>query len=571
MENKDISAALEAMATLMELKGEHAFRCRSYANAARQVEVLQESVMDLIARGELDSVRGIGKGLAESIEKLVATGVLPGYAEVRAAVPDGVLEMLTLPGLGAKRVRAIYSQLGIADLEQLAQACASGAVEKLSGFGKKTAQNILQGIAYVQAHRGRVLMPVAREAAETLRAYLSKKPGAIQVEVAGSVRRCLETSKDVDIVASVNNPEALGAAFVQYGEVERVVGQGQTKVSVVLKSGLNADLRMVSEAEFPFALHHFTGSKEHNTQMRQRAKARGLKLNEYGLFKGEERLGCKDEAALFAALDLACIPPELREGAGEIEWAERGPLPDLVRMADLKGTLHVHTTWSDGRHSVLEMARAAQALGYAYIGICDHSKAAAYANGLNEDRVRGQWEEIDRVNETLEGIRVLKGIEVDILSDGRLDFEDGFLAAFDLVVASIHSKFSMTQAEATARLIRAVQHPHVDVIGHLTGRLLLSREGYPVDVRAVIDAAVAAGTAIEINAHPSRLELDWRHLSYARAQGLKVPINTDAHSVEGLADMRFGVGIARKGGLCAGDVLNALSADDLLARFTRRG
>ena len=565
MDNKDIAAALEEMTTLMELNGENAFRIRSYVNAARQIELLQASASDLSARGELESVRGIGAKMAENIAILIDTGQLPGMGDLRSALPEGLLEMIEVPGLGAKRVRSIYEQLGIADVDALAKACEAGEIEKLRGFGKKTAESILRGVSYLQQHRGRFLSRTARDEAEALRAYLSDQPGVMRLSVAGSVRRCMETSKDVDIVASAKDGGALVGAFVAYPDVAEVTGRGETKVSVVLDSGMRADLRIVADVAFPYALHHFTGSKEHNTAMRQRAKDRGMKLNEYGLFKGDEDAVCADERALFGALGLHYIPPELREGRDEIERAAQAPLPELVAQSDLKGTLHVHTTYSDGRHSVEDMARAAKALGYAYIGICDHSKAAAYANGLNEDRVRLQWDEIDRVNDAVEDIRVLKGIEVDILSDGGLDFDDEFLSEFDLVVASVHSKFSMTEQEATDRLVRAVQNPHVDILGHPSGRLLLSREGYPLNMKAVIDAAAEARTAIEINANPARLELDWRFLSYAREKGVQIPINTDAHSVEGLKDMCFGLGIARKGGLTADGVLNALSVEDFLA------
>ena len=565
MDNKDIAAALEKMTTLMELNGENAFRIRSYVNAARQIELLQESASDLSARGELESVRGIGAKMAANIAVLIDMGQLPGMGDLRSALPEGLLEMIEVPGLGAKRVRSIYEQLGIADVDALAKACEAGEVEKLRGFGKKTAESILHGVSYLQQHRGRFLSRTAQDEAEALRAYLSDQPGVMRLSVAGSVRRCMETSKDVDIVASAKDGRALAEVFVAYPGVAEVTGRGETKVSVVLDSGMRADLRIVSDAAFPYALHHFTGSKEHNTAMRQRAKDRGMKLNEYGLFKGDENAVCADERALFGALGLHYIPPELREGRDEVERAEQAPLPELVAQSDLKGTLHVHTTYSDGRHSVEDMARAAKVLGYAYIGICDHSKAAAYANGLNEDRVRLQWDEIDRVNDAVEDIRVLKGIEVDILSDGRLDFDDEFLSEFDLVVASVHSKFSMTETEATDRLIRAVQNPQVDILGHPSGRLLLSREGYPLDMKAVIDAAADAHTAIEINANPARLELDWRFLSYAREKGVQIPINTDAHSAEGLKDMCFGLGIARKGGLMADGVLNALSVEDFLA------
>lgn len=570
MNNKDIALALEEMATLMELNGENAFRTRSYSNAVRQIELLKEPAVDLIAAGNLDSVRGIGKKLAENIGTLVETGHLPGVDELKAEIPEGLLEMLDVPGLGAKRVRSIYESLGISDVDALAKACEAGEIEKLSGFGKKTAQNILQGVSYLQKHRGRFLSRTALEEAESLKSYLGEQDEVIRLEVTGSVRRRMETSKDIDIVASTNNPEKLAEAFVNYADVEDVTGQGDTKVSVILKSGMSADLRLVKDDEFPYTIHHFTGSKEHNTLMRQRAKERGLKLNEYGLFNGEERIACEDEAALFQALELAYIPPELREGQDEIEAAEKAKLPQLVTLQDMQGTLHVHTTYSDGRNTVEEMARAAKELGYSYIGICDHSKAAAYANGLTEKRVRDQWAEIDAANASLDGIRVLKGIEVDILGDGRLDFEDDFLAEFDLVVASIHSKFSMTEKEATDRVIRAIENPNVDILGHLTGRLLLSREGYPLDIRAVIDAASEMATAIEINANPARLELDWRYLDYAKEKGVLIPINTDAHSVEGLQDMHFGVGIARKGGLEAGDIQNALRLEDFLKTLNRQ-
>ena len=562
MTNKDIANALTDLTTLMELHGEHPYRIRLYAQAARQIDQLREPATDLSARGELESVRSIGSKIGGMIETLIETGELPGMDELREALPEGLFEMTAVPGLGAKRVRSIYEQLGIADVDALAKACASGEIENLRGFGKKTAQSILRGVSFLQRHRGRFLCDTAQTEAEALRAYLSEH--AIRVSIAGSVRRCAETTEEVVIVASAKDGEALAEAFVQYPGAKEIAERDKAKASVVLDSGLRAALRIAEDSAFPSALHHFTGSREYRTAMRQRARDRGMALDEYGLFRGDENVHCPDEKALFAALGLHDIPPELREGRGEIERAARGPLPELVAQADLEGTIHVHTTYSDGRHGVEAMARAAKALGHTYIGICDHSKAAAYAHGLTEDRVRSQWDEIDRVDAAVAGIRILKGIEVDILTDGRLDFDDAFLAEFDLVVASVHSKFSMTEKEATARLIRAVQNPHVDILGHPTGRLLLAREGYPVDMRAVIDAAAEARTAIEINANPARLDMDWRFLEYAREKGVQIPINTDAHSIEELENMRYGLGIARKGGLTADDVLNALSAEDFL-------
>ncbi len=563
MDNREVAEILEEMATLMELNGEGGFRIRAYTNAARGIESLREPVATLAAEGKLDSVRGIGKGLAGRITGLVETGRLPGLEELKASVPEGLMEMTEVPGLGAKRVRAIYEKLGIVDIDALSRACDSGELEAMSGFGRKTADRIAHGIQYMQKHRGQFLCHNAREEAEAIRAFLEDQ--ADRLAVAGTIRRRTETNKDVDLVASTKDPDGLAGAFVRYGEVEEVVEKGETRLSVMLQSGMSANLWMVHDEAFPCALHHLTGSEAHVARVRDRAKERGLKLNEHGLFDGDRRIPCEDEAALFEALGLSEIPPELREGEDGIRLAECGALPRLVSRADLIGTLHVHTRHSDGRADVMEMASAAAGLGYGYIGICDHSKAAAYANGLTEERVRAQWEEIDSVNAELQDIRVLKGIEVDILGDGRLDFEDEFLAQFDVVVASVHSRFGMTEVEATERIVRAVQNPHVHILGHPTGRLLLSREGYPLDHRAVIDAAAEANTAIELNANPRRLDMDWRHIGYAREKGVKIAINTDAHSVEGLEQMAHGLGVGRKGGLTPADVLNAMPVDNFLA------
>ena len=565
MDNREVAEILEEMATLMELNGEGGFRIRAYTNAARGIESLREPVATLAAEGKLDSVRGIGKGLAGRITGLMETGRLPGLEELKASVPEGLMEMTEIPGLGAKRVRAIYEELGIMDIDALSRACDSGELEALSGFGRKTADRIAHGIQYMQKHRGQFLCHNAREEAEGIRAFLEDQEGVDRLAVAGSVRRRTETHKDVDLVARTTDPDGVAGAFTRYGEVAETVETGERRVSVTMKSGMRANLWLVKEEAFPTALYHVTGSEVHVAQVRDRAAERGLKLNEHGLFDGDRRIPCEDEAALFEALGLSEIPPELREGEDEIRLAECGALPRLVSRADLIGTLHVHTRHSDGRADVMEMASAAAGLGYGYIGICDHSKAAAYANGLTEGRVRAQWEEIDSVNAELQDVRVLKGIEVDILGDGRLDFEDDFLEQFDIVVASVHSRFAMTEAEATDRIVCAVQNPHVHILGHPTGRLLLSREGYPLDHRAVIDAAAEANTAIELNANPRRLDMDWRHIGYAREKGVKIAINTDAHSVEGLEQMKYGLGVGRKGGLTPADVLNAMPLDGFLA------
>ncbi len=565
MDNREVAEILEEMATLMELNGDGGFRIRAYANAARAIDSLGDPVAALAAAGKLDSVRGIGKGLAGRISELVETGQLPGLDELKASVPEGLMEMTEIPGLGAKRVRAIYEELGIVDIDALARACDSGDLEGMSGFGRKTAERIAQGIQYMQKHRGQFLCNGAGHDAAGIRAFLEDQANVDRVATAGSIRRRNETHSALDLVASTKEPDALAGAFTGYGEVDEVVEAGETRVSVVLKSGMRANLWLVVEEAFPTALHHVTGNEAHVAQMQDSASEMGLRLNEYGLFDGERRIPCGDEAALFEALGLSEIPPELREGGDEVRLAGAGELPALVSRADLRGTLHVHTRHSDGRADVMEMAKAAADLGYEYIGICDHSKAAAYANGLTEDRVRAQWEEIDGVNAELEDIRVLKGIEVDILGDGRLDFEDEFLSEFEVVVASVHSRFGMTESEATDRIVRAVRNPNVHILGHPTGRLLLSREGYPLDHRAVIDAAAEADTAIELNANPRRLDMDWRHIGYAREKGVKISINTDAHSIEGLEQMEHGLGVGRKGGLTAADVLNAMTLDDFQA------
>lgn len=565
MDNREVAETLEEMAALMELNGEGGFRIRAYANAARAIDSLGEPVSALAAGGKLDTVRGVGKGLAGRISELVETGRLPGLEELKASVPEGLMEMTEIPGLGAKRVRAIYEELGIVDVDALSRACDSGELESMSGFGRKTAERIANGIQYMQKHRGRFLCNNARDEAEAIRAYLEGRGNVDRLAVAGTIRRRCETHGEIDLVACATDPEGLAGAFEGYREVEEVLETGATPLSVMLNSGMRANLWIVAEEAYSAALHHVTGSASHVAQMRERASEAGLRLSEEGLFDGDRRIPGEDEAALFEALGLSEVPPELREGGDEVRVAAAGGLPRLVKREDLLGTLHVHTRHSDGRADVMEMANAAADLGYTYIGICDHSKAAAYANGLTEDRVRAQWEEIDSVNAERTDIRVLKGIEVDILSDGRLDFEDEFLAEFDVVVASVHSRFGMTEAEATERIVRAVRNPHVDILGHPTGRLLLAREGYPLDHRAVIDAAAGANTAIELNANPRRLDMDWRHIGYAREKGVKIAINTDAHSVEGLEQMAHGLGCGRKGGLTAGEVLNAMTIDDFMS------
>lgn len=570
MTNKEIAEVLAGVAVLMELKGENPFRCRAYQNAARQVEALDREVKDLLEAGELSGVRGIGRGIAEDIAELLATGRLGLYEDLRASVPAGLIEMLGISGLGPKRVRAIHETLGIETLGELEAACREGRVSGLPGFGEKTQANILAGIEALRRHQGLYLFCDAMLAAEGVCERLRRHPSVGRIAIAGALRRRKEVTKDIDLVASARDAGALMDAFVHLAEVASVTAKGRTKTSVALRSGIRADLRVVAEAEFPYALHHFTGSREHNTLMRGRAKGMGLKMNEYGLFRGERLVRCGDEAEVFEALGLSYIPPELREGTDEIEAAERGELPRLVEPEDLKGVLHAHTNASDGSNTLEEMGRAAQERGYAYIAICDHSRSLGVANGLSVERLRRQGEEIDRLNRKLKGITILKGVESDILPDGSLDYDERVLETLDVVVASVHSQMKMSAEKATERLIRAIRHPHTTILGHATGRLLLRREGYPIQVERVLDALAECGVALEFNANPYRMDLDWRYLRGAKERGVKVAINPDAHSVEEIAYMGLGVGTARKGWLTKEDVLNAMTFKEFMRYLQSR-
>ncbi len=568
MTNKEIAEVLAGVAVLMELKGENPFRSRAYQNAARQVETLDRDAKDLLEAGELSGVRGIGKGIAEDIAELVTTGGLGLYEGLRASIPAGLIEMLGISGLGPKRVRAIHETLGIETLGDLEAACQGDRVSGLPGFGAKTQANILSGIEALRRNQGLYLFCDAMLAAEGVCEQLRRHPSVARIAIAGALRRRKEVTKDIDLVASAKDAGALMEAFVHLAEVASVTAKGETKTSVALRSGIHADLRVVAEAEFPYALHHFTGSREHNTLMRGRAKGMGLKMNEYGLFRGERLVRCKDEAEVFEALGLSYIPPELREGMDEIEAAERGELPRLVEPEDLKGVLHVHTNASDGSNTLEEMARAAQERGYTYIAICDHSRSLAVANGLSAERLRRQGEEIDRLNKKLKGITILKGVESDILPDGSLDYDERVLETLDVVVASIHSQMKMSAEKATERLVRAIRNPHTTILGHATGRLLLRREGYPIQVERVLDALAERGVALEFNANPYRMDLDWRYLKAAKERGVKVAINSDAHSVEEIDTMALSTGTARKGWLTKEDVLNAMSLKEFM-RYLR--
>jgi len=582
MDKNQVAQVLEDVASLLELKeGSNPFEVRAYENAARAVSALDGDIEQLTREGKLKGVPGLGSTIVKRIEELVNSGQMALHDELVATTPQVKLEMRRIPGVGPKKINAMYNQLHINSIEELEQACKEDKVAALPGFGKKTQDKILQGLAFLAQHSGRFLYPVAEEEAERVREVLAAIPEIVRLQVAGSLRRRRETIGDIDIVASVADDlgdttrRKIMDIFTSQPTVQAITGKGETKSSVVLKSGINMDLRVVNDSQFPYTLHHFTGSKEHHIPLRRRALSMNMTINDYGLFRGKEPhlelIPCKDEADIYAALGMAYIEPELREDTGEIEAAIHGTLPTLVHVSDLRGVLHAHSTWSDGQNTIREMVEACIARGYAYLGLTDHSKLAAYAGGLNEDALRRQGEEIDRLNKEFAGrIHILKGTECDILRDGALDFSDETLASLDFVVASIHSLFNLSQEEQTQRMLRAISNPYVDIIGHPTGRILLEREGYSLDIEAVIDAAAEHGVCIEINAHPSRLDLDWRYLHRARDKGIKIPVNPDAHSMDGLDVMRYGINIARKGWLRPGDVLNTLSTEAIQAFFRRR-
>src|SRR6202011_3448257 len=561
---------LQEIATLLELRDENPFKIRAYANAARSLETFGGNLSDLQDEEALAKIPGVGKAIAAKIKELAATGSLKYLEELRAEFPEAILDLFSISGLGAKKIKALYEQLHISSVEQLREACESGRVAQLPGFGETTQAKICAAIEQRAKHSGYFQFGQIAAEAESLRKDLAAHPDALQVDVAGSYRRRREIVRDVDLVVATKKPAAITEFFVKHALVESIIAQGPTKTSVRLRSGIQCDLRVVSSAEYPFALNYFTGSKEHNIEMRSRALARGWTLNEYRLAKlppdpkNKKREGAakipnvNEEADLYRALGLDFIPPELRENCGEFEAAENHSLPKLLERENLRGTFHSHTIASDGHNTLEEMAAAAQELGLEYLGIAEHSKSSIQAHGLDHAKLRAQVAAIRKLNKKFDGFRLFAGIECDILRDGSLDFDDEILAELDFVVVSIHSVFNLSEAEMTKRIIRAMENRFVTMLGHPTGRLLLKREPYVVDVPAILDAAAATGTWVELNAAAKRLDLDWRWWSLAKEKGVKCVINPDAHRAERLQDLWFGVGIARKGWLTKSDVMNCL-------------
>lgn len=579
-----VSELLVEIATFMRLAGENDFRAMAFDRAARVIESLPDDLNTYIAEKRLTELKGIGSSIAQDIYTYADTGVVPVLEKLRSEVPSGLVSWLGISGLGPKKIYKIYKELGITEISELRHRCLDGSVASLSGLGEKSAQKILKSIEWMDQFSERCRLDEADEIARRFYEKLKGVDGVEQLSVAGSLRRSMETIGDIDLLvaAQTDQAESIMSAFVNDEQVTEVLGQGSTKSSVRTTEGRQVDLRIVEPDQYAAALLYFTGSKEHNVALRQRARARKLQLNEYGLFHQNEQgqadssrpLQAHSESDLYAHLGLGFIPPELREDQWEFEMAGDGAQPDLVQEQDIRGILHAHSDWSDGKYSIREMASACIDRGYTYLALTDHSRSAAYAGGLTIERVHAQWREIDAINKEFadQGVdfRVLKGIESDILADGSPDYPDDVLQGFDLVIASVHSSLDMEPERMLERLKRAAAHTHVHMIGHPTGRLLLRRDGTKADLEALIRFAAEHGTAIEINANPWRLDLDWRYGRLVRDTGLMSAICPDAHSTRGLDDVRYGVGIARKAGLPARHILNTLPVDELLSWLGKR-
>jgi DNA polymerase (family X) len=569
MTKDQVASALREIGTILELQGENPFKCRAYLNGARTLETSATDLTELVRTNRLGELPGIGDALRDKITTLITTGKLPYLEELRSSIPAGLLPLLDLPGLGPKKLRALRDKLKIESLEALTQACQDGRLAALEGFGEKTATNLLEAIDrhanYKKLHRLGTALPAAR----TLLEHLKQSPLVLHAEIAGSLRRGKEVVKDLDLIASSKKPKEVMKLFVSSPNVEKVVNHGETKSSVILTGGIPCDLRVIPPESWATALAHFTGSKEHNIALRQRAIDRGLHLSEWGLLKGKSKtpLKLKDEKDLHKALGLAFIPPELREDSGEIAAAEKNELPDLLTRDQIRGCLHNHTLASDGQDSLSSMAQAAAEQGLEWLGIADHSKSSFQANGLDAKRLEKQIEEIRLLNSKKPKCTLLSGTECDILKDGKLDFPDSLLSGLDYVVASVHSGFTSDEKEMTQRIIRAMENPHVTCLGHPTGRLLLEREAYPLNIPKILDAAAATGTWIELNANPWRLDLDWRWWHKARDLGILCCINPDAHKTSHLRFLDFGVTLARKGWLRAQDVVNTRTLSQLRKLF----
>jgi DNA polymerase (family 10) len=584
VDNVEIARTLAEVADILEIRGENLFRIRAYRNAVRTVEVQTVPLARLVEQGSpLTQLPGIGKEMANHIREMVTTGTLTYRDELLAEFPRALIELMRLPGLGPKKARRLWDEIGVDSVEALEEAGKTGRIAGLSGFGEKSQQKILEGIAEWRQRSERRLLYDAEKTVRPLLAYLQGAPGVERLEAAGSYRRRKETVGDVDLLAAAREPGPVMERFLAYPQVEKVLGTGDTKTTVVLGNGLQVDLRVVPPDCYGAALVYFTGSKEHNVKLRRRGVERGLKISEYGVFRvpkgesveseglpaGAEPIAAATEEEVYAAVGLAWVPPELREDCGEIEAAAKGALPALIEVKDLRGNLHMHSTWSDGKNTIEEMVVACVEKGYEYAAITDHSKALPMIQGLDAARLALQWKEIDAIRARHPEILLLKGMEIDILADGSLDLEDEMLAGLDVVVISVHSRFELPEAEQTARVLKALRHPRVNVFAHPTGRLINRRRPIALDMDAVIAEAVKLGVALELNSNPHRLDLKDTHLRLARERGAKIVISTDAHRTTELDLMRCGVEQAKRAGLEPRHVLNTLPREEFLAALQR--
>ncbi len=566
MENKGIADIFTAIADILDIEGENPFRVRSYRNAARTIEDLSQSLESMVKTGmDLEEIPGIGKSIREKIEEIISTGKCHFLEELRVQVPAGLTEFLKLEGLGPKKVKVLYDQLGIDSVDRLEKAAQAGRLRNLAGMGLKTEEKILKSIEKYRAGVGRFKLSVGFIYAQALLEYLKEVPGVRRLDPAGSFRRRKETIGDLDILAICARGCQIMDRLAKYGEVAEIIAKGETKSSVRLQCGLQVDVRVLDEESYGAALHYFTGSKAHNVAIRDRAKELGLKISEYGVFRSQDdkRISGAKEEDIFKAVGLPLIPPELREDRGEIQAAEQGMLPRLIELSDIRGDLQMHTTATDGKNSIAEMAQKAKEMGYAYIAITDHSKAVRVAGGLDEKGLARHLKEIDKVDAQVSGFRLLKGVEVDILQDGSLDLQDDILKECDVVLASVHSRFNMEEKEMTQRIVKALKNPNVNILAHPTGRLILEREAYKVNLKEVFQAALDYGVVLEINAYPDRLDLRDVDARMAKEMGAKLAISTDAHSAAQLAMMKFGVFTARRGWIEAKDVINTLPLEKM--------
>ena len=563
MDKEEIIKTLKEISVLLELKNENPFKIRAYQNSARALETSDIELNKDLKIEDLKGIKGIGSHIAEKIKTLIYTGRLKYYEELKESVPPGLVEMLAIPTMGPKKIKYLFDNLGISNIGELEYACIENRLVDLPNFGKKTQENILKGIEVLKKFKGKFLFAGVIEEAEKIHKKIENFKYVKRASLAGSVRRKKEIVKDIDIVASTDNPEKVMDFFTTLDEAEDIIAKGDTKSSIRLKSGINVDIRTVEDFQYPYALHHFTGSKEHNTAMRTAAKKDNIKMNEYGLFKNDRLIKCSDEKDIFAFFSMDWIPPELRENFGEIEAAKNKTLPKLIEEKDIKGIFHIHTTYSDGKSSIEQVCEQLIKSGFMYAGISDHSKTASYAGGMKNEDVEQYFKEIDKLNLKFSGFKIFKGIESDILLDGSLDYSDKILSGFDFIIAAIHSSFNLSEEQMTERIIKAIENRFTTMIAHPTGRLLLARDAYKVDIIRVINAAAENNVDIELNASPFRLDLDWRMCKYSKEKGVKIFINPDAHSLKDLYDYRFGVNIARKGWLEKEDVPNTYAAEKI--------